>query len=360
MIEFYFYFIAVLGVLFIALICLNHFSKSQESAEIVDQTTVIIPFRDEALNLGKLLESLKCQTKLPAHIIFVNDHSSDSSVDLVNEYLKSNDDASLINLPKNQFGKKKAIRFGLNNVETEYVLTIDADTWFNKDFFEKLRIQANTDMQIRPVVMKATSCIGHFASLEHSFFNALNKLIAPIYVLTASGANLLFKKATFEELDDIKTHQHIASGDDHYLLRSFQSGSANISLSSSKEAVVYTESANSISAYFKQRIRWLSKTKLKTTFPELLIGLFITMYLIGGFVALVYLLLIGRFDLFLMLFAGRLIIDSLVFLNYAFQIKQLSYYWLKPIFQLIYPILFISALIASLLFKPKWKGRKVE
>ena len=340
------------------MIFVKNFSKPKGIATCpVDEITVIVPFRNEATKLQPLIKSLLNQSILPSSIIFVNDHSSDNSCEIITTSFNDKNEVSLIHLPKELKGKKQAIRFAISKVKSKYCLTMDADTWFNEHFFEKMMVQEVVDMQIRPVIMKGNSFIGHFAGVEHTFFNALNKLISPIYVLSSSGANLLFKKSTFDELDNFESHRHIASGDDHYLLRDFQSGQAKITVSNAKNDLVFTKSTNSIKDYFNQRIRWLSKTKLKATMTELFIGLLIAVYLIGGLLAMIYLLFSGKFDIFLIFLLGRWIIDSLVFLNFTISLRQSVQWWWLPFFQLFYPILFISVLFGSLFFKPKWKGR---
>lgn len=358
MIDFYFYFIATTGLFVLVMILVKKFSKPKGLDNCpADEITVIIPFRNEATKLQPLIKSLLNQSILPSSIIFVDDHSSDNSCEIISTSLNEKKEISLIHLPKDLNGKKQAIRFAMRKVKTKYCLTIDADTWFKEQFFQELKVSENIDMQIRPVIMKGDSIIGHFAGVEYSFFNALNKLLSPIFVLSSSGANLLFKKSAFDKLDDIQSHRHIASGDDHYLLRNFQAGKARVTVSYGKNDLVFSESTNSLIEYFNQRIRWLSKTKRKTTITELFVGLIITIYLIGGFMAVIYLLFIGRFDLFVILLLGRWIIDSIVFLNYTIPLRQPSHWWLL-FFQLIYPILFISVLLGSLFFKPKWKDRK--
>jgi glycosyltransferase involved in cell wall biosynthesis len=361
MIDFYFYFIATVGLFILVMIFVKNYSKPKGIVIApADEISVIIPFRNEESNLEPLLNSLLIQSKLPASIIFVDDHSSDNSSDIISASISKNKKFTLIHLPEKLNGKKEAIRFAIRNVNTKYCLTIDADTWFDQHFFQQMTVNNDVDMQIRPVIMKGNTIIGHFASAEHSFFNALNKLLSPIYIITSSGANLLFKKSAFDKLDKLDSHRHIASGDDHYLLRDFQAGNAEVSVSDSKNDIVYTNSTNSIRDYFNQRIRWLSKTKIKTTIAELSIGFLIAIYLIGGFFALIYALVIGRIDLFLILLIGRWLVDSLVFLNYTVSLRQSSHWWWLPFFQLIYPILFISVLFGSLFYKPQWKGRNTS
>ncbi len=59
-------------------------------------------------------------------ICFVNDGSKDKTKDIIESYCQKNDKIMLINLAGN-FGQQNAILAGLNNLEADMIVTIDAD-----------------------------------------------------------------------------------------------------------------------------------------------------------------------------------------------------------------------------------------
>lgn len=82
-------------------------------------------------------------------------------------------------------------------------------------------------------------------------------------------------------------------------------------------------------------------------------------YLVGGFVLLVYLLIQGMWTSAILLFAIRFMLDALVLSFYALPLKEGRQLLLLPLMQLIYPFMMISVILGSLFVKPKWKGRKI-
>ena len=74
-----------------------------------------------------MLKDLEAQTypKEKLEIIFVNDHSNDNSInELLNHKMQN---LRILNLSKNEFGKKKAISFGVHNASGDIILATDAD-----------------------------------------------------------------------------------------------------------------------------------------------------------------------------------------------------------------------------------------
>lgn len=87
--------------------------------------TVIIPARDEAERIGKLLQSLQKQT-YPHEIIVMDDGSTDQTVDIAKHY-----GATVYSVEEDSsgewFGKSRACYQGANYAQTELLTFIDAD-----------------------------------------------------------------------------------------------------------------------------------------------------------------------------------------------------------------------------------------
>lgn len=324
---------------------------------VLKDCCVIIPVRNESDHLKHLFDSIDNQTMHPGMIVFVDDHSEDHSKDLIDEFIKDRSYITLIDLSTDYTGKKTAIRTAIETFDFAYYLTIDADTFFDTCFFKQLSTCSDSDMVIRPVIMQSKHLFSSFISAEYHFFNALNCILAPFYILSASGANLLFKARTFHETDSFLNHKHIASGDDHYLLRDFQRNTAKITIISNKESAIYTTAPSTLKTYFNQRIRWLGKTKRRTNLVELFIGLCISFYFIGIFVFSIWLFFTGNYKPLVIIFILRLIADTIVFASYLIRISKTKQLLWVPFFQIIYPLLFLSTFLLSLFYKPKWKGR---
>ena len=318
---------------------------------------VIIPVRNESDQLKKLFDAISKQIEYPGMLVFIDDHSDDDSREQIERFIEDKSNINLLHLNNENTGKKTAIRQAIEKYKYDYYLTMDADTYFEPDFFKNISNLNNSDMVIRPVIMESQQLFGSFVSAEYLFFNALNYALNPFYILSASGANLFFKAKTFHKADQFSKHKHIASGDDHYLLRDFQKKESIITMIVNQKSAIYTAAPNSFNAYLNQRIRWLGKTKKQTNLVELLFGLGISFYFVGIFAFSILLILTGDFKLFIVIFSLRIISDTIVFTPYLLKLKRLKHLLWIPFFQLIYPLLFLSTLLLSVFYTPKWKGR---
>lgn len=340
---------------------LTFFRKGKELTPIdLEDVSVIIPFRNECENLPSLFESITTQKQLPKEIIFVNDHSEDESVEQVEAYLLSNIKVRLLSLSTAERGKKSALLKGVEAANGNYIITLDADVKLNGRYFETLSIAPTHSLLILPVITKGKNFFGNFFSTEYLFLNAFNYLLAPFYPISSSGANLGFNKSAVNYKKQYENHNHLSSGDDYFLLKALRSEKKSIHVSNNVELSVVTGAPESITAYWKQRVRWFGKSHYQARFGETLFGLFTLLYFAGGMTALIYAAYYGHWIAFTLIFGLRLLLDILVFVNYSFALKQGNKATYLPLFQLIYPVLMVGVMLTSLFYKPKWKGRAVE
>ena len=316
--------------------------------------TIIIPFRNEADHLPQLIASLEQLRDVP--VLFINDHSEDESAEIIKSASANKEGWKLLQLGKDEIGKKAAILIGLKNAKTAYVLTLDADVTFNAD----LLIHANipTDLIIRPVRMKGNGFLSCIFAMEYNLFNALNFLFYKNRPVSASGANLLVKRAFYlEQLQNDEKSLVFSSGDDYFLLHYALNKGKSIYLDENKSSFVNTSAPESIKAYFQQRCRWLSKTWVNLNFSELIIGAWASLYTLLPLIAVIAVLsnYLPWYYFFLMIFPFRIAMDLWLLRNYAPKTSILTVVF----FTFIYPFLFLATIIASSFIKPKWKGRAV-
>jgi 4,4'-diaponeurosporenoate glycosyltransferase len=89
--------------------------------------SVIIPARDEAANIGRLVESLRAQTQPPHEIIVVDDNSTDETAACATAAGATVFSAG--ELPEGWAGKSWACWQGASVAKGELLLFLDADTW---------------------------------------------------------------------------------------------------------------------------------------------------------------------------------------------------------------------------------------
>jgi poly-beta-1,6-N-acetyl-D-glucosamine synthase len=104
--------------------------------------TVIIPAYNEAASVADTLRSVHAQTVAPTEIIVVDDCSTDSTGDTARAH-----GARVIRPPQNTGSKAGAQTFALQQVHTEFVIAIDADTTLAPDAIAQL-IPAFADARV--------------------------------------------------------------------------------------------------------------------------------------------------------------------------------------------------------------------
>jgi glycosyltransferase involved in cell wall biosynthesis len=356
--EFYllfllFSFLLFTGIKFFSLLIRRPKLEGIELSKI----SVVIPFRNEEQNLPQLLASILKPQHIPNEILFVNDHSDDHSEMILHSFIEEHNIGFLFSLPLNQSGKKAALNYGIEKANSRFILTLDADVVLNEGYFDSVSALSVGGLSSLPVIMKGKGFLGKLFSTEYSFFNAFNFLISSIWPISIIGANLIFDSKSIDYKEQLKSHQHLASGDDYFLLKEFRKSNLPIHISNVYQSSVETDAPKSLKAYFDQRVRWLSKSKFKMDWIDSLIGLFVFIYFIGGFAALLLAAITGGWLVFGSIFLIRLLIDALVYLNYAQKLRDSKNVLMLPFFQVIYPVLFLVVGILAIFYKPAWKGR---
>ena len=98
--------------------------------------SVIIPVYNVEKYLRRCLDSVINQTFRDLEMICVNDGSTDSSAEILEEY-KSRDERIII-INKVNGGLSSARNAGMKVAQGEYIGFVDSDDWIDLDFFEKL------------------------------------------------------------------------------------------------------------------------------------------------------------------------------------------------------------------------------
>lgn len=116
---------------------------------------LITPARNEANYIGKTIESVVKQKKLPIKWIIVNDGSTDDTENIVLKYTKKFDFITLISPSsegKRNFGSKvlafNAGYYQIKDYNFDFIGNLDADVTFSESYFEILlnRLQENSKL----------------------------------------------------------------------------------------------------------------------------------------------------------------------------------------------------------------------
>lgn len=239
-----------------------------EIQQKTESFSILIPFRNEAENLPILLQSLEQiqYDEAQYEIIFCNDHSTDLSVDIVQQWLsRFQGNARLVH--SELTGKKAALNAGINTAKHMWILTTDADCTVPPQWLHAFNVDlVNNDWLCLTGLVSYQNnrtFIQYYQSYENAALVALSGLaIAQGKTLSANGANFCFHRQTFLELGGYSEHQHIASGDDEFTLHAFaQRYPRRIGFMQHKEGMVLTQPQSSVSDFISQRVRWASKSR---------------------------------------------------------------------------------------------------
>lgn len=336
--------------------------------------SIIIPFRNEAKNLPDLLKSIKT-LNYPNHlfeIIFVDDDSNDSSVEIIQKTLdaskqKQNTRISIqitSNNRKTNSPKKDAITSAIAKAKFNWIVTTDADCQLPKfwlDSFDEY-IQKNNALCIAaPVTYTATnSFLNNFQILD--ILSLQGATIGGFGInkpFMCNGANFAYKKSIFIQVNGFNGNSDIASGDDIFLLEKVKKKHPKqLHYLKCEQAIVKTQSQPTWSSLTSQRIRWAAKTSAYNNWFGKLTGLIVlltnamiiislTLSIIGiiKFKTLFYIAFI-KFNIDFIL-----IYKSAVFFN---QKSILKTYILAFI---VYPFFSVYVACISMFSGYKWKGR---
>ena len=333
--------------------------------------SIIVPFRNEAQNLKQLFESFKNLDYSAENfeIILVDDESTDRSFQLALQFQQQNKELD-IQLLKNSAGKgspkKRAIENAIKIAKFDHICTTDADCEIPKEwltrFSEELQKSA-AGMVCGPVGFKPKQKLKWFQILEELDFLSLQAVTMGSFGVgkefMCNAANLCFSRTDFVNVNGYSGNEHIAGGDDVFLLQKFKQNGIGIQFMKCKKMIVRTHHQESLKKLTNQRARWGMKTSAYHTFFSKLLG--VTVLSIAVFL-LIYALLclfgFGNWNLLLVVFAVKFGIDLMVLLpaaNFFGRTKILMHYpWVSIIHPAFYGITAFSILFTSF----EWKGRK--
>lgn len=241
----------------------------------IPKISVLIPFHNEERRIQPLITSLNlAKPNRQFEFIFIDDHSTDGTVDLLLKKLKI--PHQCITNPYEK-GKKNAIKFGVSVAKDEHIVTWDADISFGKNYLPALALLQFSDLVILPVNMRSRRLIGKLAIVEFAFMKSLAFGSAGLgKPVLCYGANLAFKKQAFLDVDHLRNDYAIPSGDDLFLLQAMEKGGKSVRANVHPDLAVKTKAPRTLRILLQQRQRWFGKMNtLFTPSTKLALGLLI-------------------------------------------------------------------------------------
>lgn len=348
--------------------------KPAEGAELQTFVTVLIPARNEAPRIGRLLDSLARQRYPYFEVIVIDDHSTDGTAEAVERHPLKN--LRLLRLSEHlppgksiTAYKKKALELGVQRARGTLILTTDADCEAPPGW-----VGAHAEFQeTTGAVFIAAPVLFHceqnlfqrFQALDFTGMMAVTAAgIHGRFLYMANGANLSFTKALFQQVQGYSGNEQHASGDDIFLIQKAAAlAPEKVAFLKSREATIRTLPMPDQRSFIQQRLRWGTKNN---SYRGLRITLVLGLVFLLCWFTLGMLLASPVFGLYglglaLALFIGKGVADYF-FLSAAASFfgrsSLLRRFWLSEALHVLY--IALIGLLSLLVKRYEWKGRRVR
>lgn len=316
-----------------------------------EKVTVIIPVKNGAEDLLTCVQSiLKSQVYL-SEIIVVDDGASA----IIHEQIRLVT-YSKVRIVSNVYsGKKQAVQLGVELAKTQWVAVVDVDVLVSNNWLKTLLSYVNpeTHMVLGPVFISPKGPMLQqvqaleFMGLQTATRGTANRKIP----ISANGANMLFRKSTFEQLQPYNGNYSRPTGDDVFLMNAiFNQYPSGIVYASSKWALALTKPVTSIAQLLKQRVRWASKADVVEGVNQKMVGVVVVLANVLMIYSFGQILMHGfnQFTAFVLLKA----MADWAMMKHASKMTSLKVPHLSfMVSTLVYPFIVIWSLLAGLNFK---------
>lgn len=343
-------------------------SLKTKAKDLSLSVSVLIACRNEEKKLSKLFSSLD-QQDYPIEnlqIIFVNDHSTDNTLEVLREFEKSHPYCTVIDLPDPLNGKKQALQEVHSIAKGELILISDADCQMGPEWISGMSSfysQHQPDLLLGPVSIDPVRGLGQniqkleFMSLMASSMGSCG-LKQP---LMAHGPNIGISSTLYQELKDDMNPRY-ASGDDMFLLQAVKKRKGHkVLFLKDHDAIVRTAPTRGLKEFLSQRQRWASKSPGYTDPFLILVSLLVflcsievTLALVGGIINLIPL------DTFFILLGIKTIADFPLLIAASTFFRFQRGLWLVIPLQMIYYLYIVITACMALLIPFKWKSRQLH
>ncbi len=161
---------------------------------------IVIPAHNEGKYLTRTLQSLVSQSLLPKKILVVNDHSTDNTKDIIDEFAEIHpfiSSLAIVSEATHQPGSKVINAFyqGLEQLDSQYdvLCKFDADLIFPFDYLEKIASIFNEN--------PTCGIAGGFCTIEEQGEWVPERLTNPDHV---RGALKAYRKQCFQQIGGLK------------------------------------------------------------------------------------------------------------------------------------------------------------
>jgi len=332
--------------------------------------SILIPSRNEEKNIASCLSAISKQD-FPQdcfEVIVIDDNSEDKTSEKAHDFFKKNPQikGQLLSLAEaGHTGKKEAITLGMQTALHPLVVTTDADclsppTWLKTivSYYEA----HGGKLIAAPVTFKQSS--GIIQQLQELEFLGLQVVAAGGISLKepvlCNGANLCYDRAAFLKVGGYSNNSNILSGDDLFIMQKINKEyPGEVKFIKSKRATVETTASRTVSQFFGQRKRWVSKVVSIPDWRTILVSLIVYLTNLSLVANFVFWLTLPDFSgsFLIITFGVKALIDFLFLhlsASYFNRLKLMKVFVLAEILNVVY-VTVIG--VFGNIGKYNWKGR---
>jgi cellulose synthase/poly-beta-1,6-N-acetylglucosamine synthase-like glycosyltransferase len=364
------------GTVFLYIVTAYYLKRSrnpkQEAPKHLPSVAVLIAMRNEEDYIHHCLKSLERQTypKDRHQIIVIDDKSTDSSPEIVREYINRNSNFKMLAIQEQRHGlkgKMNALEQALSETDQQIILITDADCivprgWINTfvSYFKRdVGLVGGLTMLYpgfgRESPKKTFSFFNKIQALDWLFLQFVSTYASQVgKPITVLGNNFGFRKEAYDLVGGFKEIGFSVT-EDYVLMDAIaRQGSWKIIHTIDPDNTIFSFPVNTLKEFYSQRKRWMIGGKksgfwtyyllLLTTIVHFLL---ICSLFIPGFNILKFLLWLGILSTDYVLLSSAL--------NHTNTNSLKKYFVFFEVFYFVYSILF--AFLALFPSRVIWKGR---
>lgn len=332
--------------------------------------SIVISARNEEQRIKACIESI-CLQQYPKNrfeLIITDDASDDATFAISKTTLERSGIQFSILREELHRGKKYNLSNSIKQAKGSVIITSDADVtrrhpaWlYTIGCYFHLH---HPDMLVMPVDFETNrNILGSFQIVENIALTGITAGYVGIgKAFMCNGANLAFSKNSFVSVNGYTSHEHISSGEDVFLMEDIKRRNPyGVHYCLLRELIVKTAPQIRLYDFFQQRVRWAYKSKFNKNLINFIAGLIVVCANLIFPVLFIAILKKSVFMPYLSIFAlAKCVFDFLLlFLASDFLGRSKYIWWLIP-FECVYWLYALTTGIASLFYKPVWKGKKVN
>lgn len=216
--------------------------------------TILMPAYNESEVVEKALESVKNLDYPDYSVIFVDDGSTDNTLEKAREYASEKID--IIEHEENS-GKAAALNTGLENSDSDYVVVQDADSEIEASLLEKALAKMEENKGIGAVIasimpLQADTFVRKIQVVEYRLTNFYRMLMTEMDTLNVTpGAFSIYRTSDLKEVGGFDEGNITEDLEMAFKLRKYGKKFQMIYFNSSR-----TEFPSTLKALYNQRVRW--------------------------------------------------------------------------------------------------------